>query len=250
MRGIYHGTTMCLTCLFHAERHDELLELLAQEKFWPYKRWAVKALASTGRQEAALALAEAARGPWTSEGDVARLSEEILLSTGQVEEAFTRFAAAANRSSTYLATFRAVRKKYLSKTDGEVLALLVQSTPGDEGKWFAAAKDAGLFDEAIALAQQTPTDPRTLARAARDHAKVEPAFALEAGIAALDWIAQGYGYEITGADVWAAYTPAKEAAETLERSPELRARLRAISERYAKGENFVARLLKHELLDA
>ena len=42
------------------------------------------------------------------------------------------------------------------------------ATPGEEGKWFAAAKDAGLYDEAIALARRTPTDPRTLARAARD----------------------------------------------------------------------------------
>lgn len=50
MRGHYHGTTMCLTCLFHAERYEELRELLEHERFWPYKRWAVKALAATGNR--------------------------------------------------------------------------------------------------------------------------------------------------------------------------------------------------------
>ena len=29
-------------------------------------------------------------------------------------------------------------------------------------------------------------------------------FATEAGLAALYWLVQGYGYEIAGADVWAA----------------------------------------------
>ncbi|MBI4635889.1 MAG: hypothetical protein HY727_06015 [Candidatus Rokubacteria bacterium] len=39
---------------------------------------------------------------------------------------------------------------------------LVATTPGDEGKWFATAKEVGLFDEAIRLANQTPCDPKTL----------------------------------------------------------------------------------------
>ena len=38
MRGHYHGTTMCLTSLYRAERFEELLTLLEHEKFWPYKR--------------------------------------------------------------------------------------------------------------------------------------------------------------------------------------------------------------------
>ncbi len=35
-------------------------------------------------------------------------------------------------------------------------------TPGDEGKWFAAAESAKLFDEAIELANRTPCAPQTL----------------------------------------------------------------------------------------
>jgi hypothetical protein len=41
-------------------------------------------------------------------------------------------------------------KKYPNKPRAVVLSDLVRFTPGDEGKWFAAAKDAKLFDEAVA----------------------------------------------------------------------------------------------------
>jgi len=250
MRGHYHGATACLSALFRAERYAELLELLEPEKFWPYKRWAVKALAAMGRTTEALRLAEASRGPWASDVDIARSCEGILLSSGLADEAFSRYAAQANATTTYLATFRAVLKKYPSKSPEEVLEELVASTPGEEGKWFAAAKDAGLLDAAVALAKRTPTDPRTLARAARDHVEKAPAFAVEVGLVALDWIAQGYGYELTSADVWAAFLPAKEAADRLGSGAVLRASVRTIASRHSKGENVVARILSGQLLDA
>lgn len=249
-RWHHHGTTMCLAALYRAERFEELLALLEHEKFWPYKRWAVRALAALGKRSDAIALAEASRGPWTSEPDVARLCEEILLSSGLVDEAFDRYSAAANLGGTYLATFRAVAKKYPTKSKDDVLARLVASTPGEEGKWFAAAKDGGLFAEAIALARRTPTDPRTLARAARDHVDEQPAFAMEAGLVALEWLALGYGYEVTSADVWAAYLPAKSVAERADATAALRARVRAIAARYRDGKNLVAEVLRSELLDA
>ena len=250
MRGHYHGTTACLTALFKAERFAEILDLLETEKFWPYKRWAVKALAAMGKKSEAIRLAESSRGPWTSDIDVARLCEEVLLSSGLVDEAFGRYAAQANGAGTYLATFRAVAKKYPMKSPEEVLDRLVASTPGDEGKWFAAAKDAGLLDAAIALAKRTPTDPRTLARAARDHLTMAPAFAIEAGLVALEWIARGHGYEITSADAWAAYLPASEAADRLGTGAELRGRVRSIIAASARGENFVGQLLRRRLVDA
>jgi hypothetical protein len=250
MRGHYHGTIACLASLYRAERYAELVELLEPEKFWHYKRWAVKALAASGKKADAMGLAESSRGPWTNEGDVARLCEEILLSSGLVDEAFARYAADANRAGTYLATFRAVAKKYPTKAPEEVLERLVASTPGEGGKWFAAAKDAGLLDAAIALARKTPTDPRTLARAARDHVATAPAFAIEAGLVALDWIAQGHGYELTSADVWAAYAPAKEAADRLGTGADFRARVRFIIGSYAGGEALVGHILRGQLADA
>ena len=81
----------------------------------------------------------------------------------------------------------------------ELLGDLVATTPGDEGKWFATVEELGLFDKAILLANQAPCDPKTLTRAARDLADRRPAFAVEAGLAALRWLVEGHGYEITGA---------------------------------------------------
>jgi hypothetical protein len=45
-------------------------------------------------------------------------------------------------------------------------------------------------------------------------------------LAALRWLGEGYGDEVTGADVWAAYSRTIEAAERLGRRDEIRARIR------------------------
>lgn len=118
---------------------------------------------------------------------------------------------------------------------------------GDEGKWFAAAKDNRLFDEAVALVNQTPCDPRTLTRAARDFAEKNPAFAVEAGFAALRWLVQGYGYEITSADVWTAYTLTIKAAANAHQSDEVRNRIRALIDSADARGRFVANILGREV---
>ena len=117
------------------------------------------------------------------------------------DEAYRRYAIEANQGSTNLATFRAITKKYSQVAPEQILRDLIASTPGTEGKWFAAAKDAGLFALAVELANASPTDPRTLTRAARDFATDQPQFAMNAALSALRWIARGHGYEITGADI-------------------------------------------------
>lgn len=123
---------------------------------------------------------------------------------------------------------------------------LVAATPGDEGKWFAAAKEAGLYDDALALASRTPCDPRTLARAARDFAEAQPRFAVGAGLLALHWLVEGYGYDITSADVWAAYSSTMRAAERNGNADEVRARVRALVGGEKAG-GFVSRVLGREL---
>jgi hypothetical protein len=247
LRGHFHGTTACLSALLVAERYDDLLDLLETESFWPYKRWAVRALAAQGRKAEAIRLAEASRSPWASNWDIDQLCEEMLLSSGLVDEAYVRYGLRANRGGTYLATFRAVATKYPHKSASDILNDLVMTTPGDEGKWFAAAKDAGLFREALALAERTPCDPKTLTRAARDFADDKPEFALGAGMLALYWLAQGYGYEITSADVWAAYSIATRIAERMGKAHELRADIRRIAISVQDDGNLVARVLGREL---
>ncbi len=246
LRGHFHGTTACLSALYHAERHADLLDLLRSESFWPYRRWAVKALGAGGRQADAIELAESSRGPWTNDADVDALCEEMLLSAGLVAVAYARYGLRVRSGGTHLATLRAVAKKYFHKPAEQILADLVASTPGEEGKWFAAAKELGLYDAAIQLARTSPCDPRTLARAARDHVAERPAFALEAGCAALAWLVQGFGYEITGADVWLAYSATMKAAEALERGAETRERIRGLVAQ-GPGYGFVAQVLGREL---
>jgi len=85
-RGHFHGTTACLSALYTAERYDDLHALLAAENFWPYRRWTVRALAAQGKNAEAVQLAEASRSPWASDWDIDRLCEEILLSSGVVDD--------------------------------------------------------------------------------------------------------------------------------------------------------------------
>lgn len=139
-----------MSALLASQRFDELLQLLESETFWPYRQWSVKALLAQGRKAEAVRQAEACRSPWTSDPAVDAMCEQILLSSGLAEEAYRRYGLRAHTAGSNAATFRAVRNQYPDRAAREVLADLVETTPGMEGKWFAAAKDAGLLDEAIA----------------------------------------------------------------------------------------------------
>lgn len=248
VHGHFHGTSACLSALFSAQRYDEIVDILRVDTIWPYKRWAVKALIASGEKAEAIRYAEACRGPWTPDESVDRLCEEILLSSGLVDEAYRRYGLSANRRGTYLATFRAVAKKYPDVPGRQILADLVATTPGEEGRWFAAAKEAGFYDEALALAGRSPCDPRTLTRAVRDHAERNPGFAVGAGLLALQWLVNGYGYEITGLDVLAAYSNTMKAAEHAGSIAETRAALtRIVSASEGGGARFVRQLLGKRL---
>ena len=181
-----------------------------------------------GRKREAIRYTESSRGPWTPDVRVDAICEEILLSSGSIEEAYEQYGLRTSRGGTCLATFRPVAKKYPHRSAGQLLADLVRTTPGDEGKWFAAAKEAGLYDEALTLARRTPCGPKTLIRAARDFSEQQPAFAVNAGLLALHWLVKGYGYEVTGADVWAAYSITMKAAEKNGTIMETRERVKAL----------------------
>ena len=201
--GYFKGTSACLASLYAAGRFDELLALIdrAPFKWWHNRRWGVKALAAMGKKAEAIRYAEDSRGLNDPGWQIAEACEAVLLSSGLAEEAYRRYAIAANQGTTNLATFRAITKKYPHVPPEQVLQDLIAGTPGAEGKWFAAAKEAGMFELAAELAHTSPTDPRTLTRPARDFATEQPQFALNAALSALRWIARGHGYEITGADI-------------------------------------------------
>ncbi len=197
----YHGTIICLSSLYSAGRFQEVVDLLSRGTFWTYCRWAARALVALGRKAEAIRYAETFRGPYVSDTQIDKFCESVLLSSGLVDEAYRRYGLTATRRQTYLATFRAVAKKYPHKDPAEVLADLAATTPGSEGKWFAAAVSVGLYDQALDLARRSPPDPMVLSRAADKHKETRPSFAMEAGLLAVKWMAAGYGWELTVMDV-------------------------------------------------
>ena len=223
------GVDACLSALFRVKRFEELRAILelTGKPFWPYHQWGFKALIAEGKRAEALRYAQSHRG--INDGDaIDRACEALLLDSGLADEAYNRYGLHTNRQSTHLATFRTIVKKYPHKNPRDVLADLVESTPDERGKWFAAAKSAAFYDEAIALVQSAPADPKTLGRAARNFADKQPLFAMEAALAGLLWAAKGYGYEITGRDIREIYLSGATAAANADRVEDYHARMRAI----------------------
>jgi len=114
----------------------------------------------------------------------------------------------------------------------------VASTPGQEGKWFAAAKDTGLYDLAIELARQSPVDHRTLNRAALDFIETQPLFAIEVGLLSLRWILAGRGYEVTAGEVMTAFDASLRAARVAGSVDQTLLRVRKLLDAYPQ-DSFV-----------
>jgi len=245
MRGYFSGSSACLSALLKAERYQELMALIDDEphRFWHYRQYGVKALLALGHVKEALRYANESRGLNEQEMAISQVCEEILLAQGLSEEAYNHYAIEANWKTTNLATFRAIAKKYPEKDALDILNDLVESAPWEAGKWFASAKAVGLYKKASELAVASPVDPRTLTRAARDFAEKEPTFAVEAGLAALHWISEGYGYEITGLDVREAYNFTMEAARNAGCENEALARIQKLVAADTSVNRFVSSIL-------
>ncbi len=218
--GVYAYTkagTPCYSALFHCGRFDELIATLALDPkpYWHDQQWAAKALAARGNVEGAINLIEGLRSPYAPDAALSGVAEQLLLDAGRIDEAYMRYGVEATIANTNVATYRAIAKRYPSINPARILEDLIASTPGAEGKWFATAKTLKQYDLALALAQRSPIDPKTLNRAARDHVASRPAFALEVAMSALRWMAAGEGYELTLADVRSARDYALAAAEQL-----------------------------------
>lgn len=227
--GYVRGTNICLSSLLAAGRHQDLLDVLALRRypFWYDRKFGVQSLVAQGRIEEALAYAEASRGLNQPDAAIDATCEKILLDAGRVDEAYEQYALTANQSATGLATFRAIHKKYPERDPEKVLADLAASS-GEPGRWFAAAKDAGLLDLALQFAGSGRTDPRTLIRASRDLLGKDARFSLETGRLAIRLIVTGYGYEMTGLDAMDACKHFLEAAQVLGIASQARAEILAL----------------------
>ena len=118
--GFFRGTPACFDCLRAAGRYDELLALVDAAPYlsWSHRRYGVRALAEQGRTDEAIAYAQASLGRNDSPAAIARACEQILLDAGRSEEAYERFALAANQAGTHLATCRALIKKIRTSRRG------------------------------------------------------------------------------------------------------------------------------------
>ncbi len=243
----FHGATACLSCLLVAERYQDLLDLLALDRkpFWHYRRYGVEALLAMGKKSEALQYAEASRGLNQPDSAIDQACEEILMSSGLYDEAYQRYGLSAAQGNSYLARFRALAKRYPMRNASEILADLIATTPGDEGKWFATAKELELYELALDLANRSPCDPKTLARAARDNLDSAPEFALGSALAALRWLSEGWGYEMTSVDVMEAYDRAMDAATRLNKAEDVTGQIRQFVEANDNGaRQFVRQALQ------
>jgi hypothetical protein len=228
--GYFQGTTACLSCLLVAGRHKELLELLELDRYsmWHHRRYGVEALLALDRKAEAVQFAEASRGLNQPDSVIDRTCEEILISSAMHEEAYQRYGLSAAVGSSYITRFRAVAKRYPMKDKSQILTDLIATTPGEEGKWFATAKELELYALALGLANRSPCDPKTLTRAARDYLGTAPEFALGSAMAALRWLSEGWGYEVTSVDVVEAYDRAMDAAARLNNIDDVTERIRQL----------------------
>ena len=244
----FKGTTACLSCMLSAGRYQELLDLIETAPFvwWNDRKFGVRALVAMGKKSEAISYAEASKGLSDSLGPIHKVCEEILLSSGLVDEAYERYALHTNLRMSNLATFRAIAKKYPHKEKKQILNDLIESSPGSEGKWFATAKNLGMYDLAINLANRSPCEPKTLNRAAKAHIKKNPEFALETALTSLHWLAEDYGYKITSHDVQEAHNYAMKAAEKLGKKELIQKKIRKIVENDRSTGKFVQKSLGRE----
>ncbi|MCG8047525.1 MAG: hypothetical protein N0E48_18170 [Candidatus Thiodiazotropha endolucinida] len=250
--GYFHGATACLSCLLVAGRHEELLKLLEMPRHlsWHYRRYGVEALLALGRKAEAVQYAEASRGLNQPDSMIDQACEEILISSGLHEEAYQRYGLSAAVGNSYIARFRAVAKRYSMKEPSEILADLIATTPGEEGKWFATAKELELYELALELANRSHCDPKTLTRAARDYLDTEPEFALGSAMAALRWLSEGWGYEVSSADVVEVYDRALDAASKLNKVDDITSKIRELVERNESASTLFVRQSLHGRLRA
>jgi hypothetical protein len=141
------------------------------------------------------------------------------------------------------ARFRLIAGKYPEVDPDRLLSDLIATTPGAEGKWFATAKTLKRFELAMRLAWKSACDPKTLIRAARDHVGKAPAFAAEVALAALHWICQGRGYELTSLDVQMAYRLAQEAGDALGQADRVALRIQTMLRPTTRETRWVREML-------
>ena len=214
--GYYDGEAICLSCLLEAERYEKLREVLSMRgySYWPYDCFWAEALIRMGRTDEAVAYAESRHPDEYESQSVLEFCERVLLDDGRSDEAYWEYGLAIRSGNTYLASYRAIVKKYPERDPEQVLRDLIDLSQ-ERGKWFAAARHAGYLEVARDCARSGLVEPKTLVTAARDAAETDPSFSFEVALRALDLMLQGYGYELMVIDILPAFEILFEAADAM-----------------------------------
>jgi hypothetical protein len=238
-----HASTVCLSAMITAERYDELMALLnmRERSWWHYDRFGIDALVAQGKYKEALEFAKSIDTFNLHPGVIAAACEKLLLAQGEVEKAYTGYALTASQdSTTYIGAYRAIAKRYPTIPPERILNDLISSRPGEEGKWFATAKELGMLELAAKLSQKSHCDPLTLNRAAKEHLETNPQFALDVAMASLHWMFKGYGYDLIYADVLAAYFLIEKAAKAVGKLEEVHNKIGEVVKAGLANRNWVA----------
>lgn len=238
-----------LSLLHAAGRHEEVIRRVTPESWWLSRRWAIRSLRALGRRAEALRLIRVdAAGARPQEAE--RMAEEILLDSGLREQAWADHALAAAEDVNRVLWLKRLLERYPERTPTEVLERLVAATPTREGRWFAAARQAGLLDEALALARVSPAEPATLQTAVFRHADSEPAFAFEAGLLAIRGLANGDAFDPEKIEFEDLCDALLAIARREGRVPELRERVAAQFRQPGRERDYWALRIRARILDA
>lgn len=241
--GYFRGTRLCFEALYKARRYEELLELLHAPSFrfdW-YQAYAVKTLLTLGRNEEAFKTVDACkRDSVNGTPAIDQVLIEFNLVPPPPELTYGSGAFEVLRQATYVGWYRAVAEKFPEKQPSKIIRDLIATSPGAEGKWFTTAKELGMLQLAISLANTSLCDPRTLSRAARDYLDKDQQFAMDAGRASLHWYLQGYGFDVEASDVRSALAATLQAAAQLGETERIKTELRSVVEPKLKRRSKVA----------
>lgn len=239
----FKGSEPCLACLFETGRYDEVIDILQNKEriLFDYLQYVIKVAAAKGDLDAALKMVdEYMCDPYISPYAVARLGEELLMQSGRIEEAYRKYAFRLPFQTTGLATFTTIHKRYPKISPQRIINDLLANDPGNERRYFAAARKIGMIELAIEIAEKYDVEPKTLTTASKDYVEKDPDLSLRFGLLALQRYANGYGYEPEYADVQKCHDSVCTAAVNAGKKDEVTGKVRVLAENDKSVRKLVA----------